>query len=88
MSPCSTEGDKSAQSHARDPRGKLPLGFVSCLGVNPKLSVRSKKEQWQHLYSALLVKVILCTVLAALRKEQHCGVQQVIVWCVLRALEF
>lgn len=86
--PCSTEGgSKGVQSHARDPLGKLPLGSVPCVGVNPKLSVRSKQEQWQHLRSALLMKVILGTVLAALRNEQHCGVQEGISWCARHPLE-
>lgn len=66
---------------------KLPLGSVPCLGVSPKHSVRSKKEQRQHLLSAWLTKVILCTVLAALREEQHSGVQEGIIWCALHILE-
>lgn len=60
---------------------------MPCLDVNPKHSVRSKQEQGQHLCSALFMKVIFCTVLAGLRKEQHCGVQKGITWCDLHVLE-
>lgn len=73
---CSIPQGKEIRLHSATPEThwrKLLLGCVSFMGFNPKHTVKSKQERWQMatspLLSALFMKVILSTALAALRKE-------------------
>lgn len=91
---CSIPQGKEIRLHSPTPEThwrKLLLGCVSCMGFNPKHTVKSKQERWQTAtsppLSALFVKDILSTALAALRKEEQCGAWEAICWYALRALE-
>lgn len=66
---------------------KLLLGFISCLGFNPKHTAEDKQEQMANgdISTPLCFAYALSSALAALRKQER-GAWEAICWCALHAM--